>query len=219
MILYKYDIIGNVSFRKENNMRKINNVVIILSIVVEIIYLLFNIPSDIQNILLFIVFIPVLFIPRIFNLIFKSKNIKIGDDTEFMYLIFLILAFLMGSIMHFYSLIYWWDSFAHLLSGIFTAYISLLVLKWLDNYYPKKKIFNVVFIICFVLAVAVLWECMEFTIDRVGGGDTQKVLTTGVVDTMKDMICALLGGILFTIVYIRSVINKRSVTKELFDEI
>lgn len=56
--------------------------------------------------------------------------------------------------------------------------------------------------ILITLSVAVLWECTEFTIDKLLGTDTQKVLTTGVNDTMKDMICALLGAILYIVYYV-----------------
>ena len=54
----------------------------------------------------------------------------------------------------------------------------------------------------FTFMIAVLWECVEFTIDNVMGTDTQKVLSTGVNDTMKDMICAILGSLLVMISYI-----------------
>ena len=37
--------------------------------------------------------------------------------------------------------------------------------------------------------------------DQISGGDTQKVIETGVADTMKDMIVACLGAILVSIYY------------------
>ena len=101
-----------------------------------------------------------------------------------------------------YSKIYWYDSFTHLLSGIFTAFMAPILLKWLNRYNKKDIVFNIIYIILVTLSVAVLWECVEFTIDKVLGMDTQKVLTTGVNDTMKDMICALFGCILYIMYYI-----------------
>ena len=183
-------------------MKKINNAIIVLSLLIELIYFLFNPITTLDNILLLLSYIPVIFIPRIFNSIFKNKKVKIDDNLEFVYLIFLILAFLFGSIMGGYSKIYWYDSFTHLLSGIFTAYITPFVLKWLNRYNKKDLIFNVIFMILITLSVAVLWKCTEFTIDKLLGTDTQKVLTTGVNDTMKDMICALLGAILYIVYYV-----------------
>ena len=192
-------------------MKKINNIIIILSLVIELIYFIMNPIITVDNILLLLSYIPVIFIPKIFNYIFKKSKIKITDDIEFAYLIFLILAFLFGSIMGGYSKIYWYDSFTHLLSGVFTAFMAPIVLKWLNRYDKKDIIFNVIYIILVTLSVAVLWECTEFTIDKILGTDTQKVLTTGVNDTMKDMICALVGSILYSIYYLYSLSKKSNI--------
>ena len=192
-------------------MKKINNIIIILSLIGEFIYFILNPVFTIDNILLLLSYIPVIFISRIFNYIFKKSKIKITDDIEFAYLIFLILAFLFGSIMGGYSKIYWYDSFTHLLSGVFTAFMAPIVLKWLNRYDKKDIIFNVIYIILVTLSVAVLWECTEFTIDKTLGTDTQKVLTTGVNDTMKDMICALAGSILYSIYYLYSLSKKSNI--------
>lgn len=189
-------------------MKKINNIIIILSLVIELIYFIMNPIITVDNILLLLSFIPVILIPRIFNYIFKNSKIKIEDDVEFVYLIFLILAFLFGSIMGGYSKIYWYDSFTHLLFGVFTAFMAPIVLKWLNRYDKKDIVFNIIYIIIVTLSVAVLWECVEFTIDKVLGMDTQKVLTTGVNDTMKDMICALVGSILYSIYYLYNLQDK-----------
>lgn len=192
-------------------MKKINNIIIIVSLIVELIYFIINPIITVDNILLLLSYIPVIFIPRIFNFIFKKSKIKITDDIEFVYLIFLILAFLFGSIMGGYSKIYWYDSFTHLLSGVFTAFMAPIILKWLNRYDKKDIVFNVIYIILVTLSVAVLWECTEFTIDKILGTDTQKVLTTGVNDTMKDMICALIGSILYSIYYLYSLSKKSNI--------
>lgn len=192
-------------------MKKINNIIIILSLVIELIYFIMNPIITVDNILLLLSYIPVIFIPKIFNYIFKKSKIKITDDIEFAYLIFLILAFLFGSIMGGYSKIYWYDSFTHLLSGVFTAFMAPILLKWLNRYNKKDIVFNIIYIILVTLSVAVLWECTEFTIDKILGTDTQKVLTTGVNDTMKDMICALVGSILYSIYYLYSLSKKSNI--------
>ena len=192
-------------------MKKINNIIIILSLVIELIYFIMNPIITVDNILLLLSYIPVIFIPKIFNYIFKKSKIKITDDIEFAYLIFLILAFLFGSIMGGYSKIYWYDSFTHLLSGVFTAFMAPILLKWLNRYDKKDIVFNIIYIILITLSVAVLWECTEFTIDKILGTDTQKVLTTGVNDTMKDMICALIGSILYSIYYLYSLSKKSNI--------
>lgn len=49
---------------------------------------------------------------------------------------------------------------------------------------------------------AVLWEIFEYISDYIFDGNAQRVLETGINDTMQDMIATLLGFIIFAIVYI-----------------
>ena len=51
----------------------------------------------------------------------------------------------------------------------------------------------------------------EFTSDKLFGKDAQNVLTTGVDDTMKDMIVAALGTILYLILYVYEEINNKKI--------
>lgn len=128
-------------------------------------------------------------------------KIKIPERMELAYLIFLFLAQFLGSIVNLYASIYWFDSFVHFVSGILTAVFAIAVLSWFKKYDHKSIAFNIFFMIAFSMMIASFWEFFEFTTDRISGGDTQKVLETGVVDTMKDMIVACLGAILVSICY------------------
>jgi hypothetical protein len=51
----------------------------------------------------------------------------------------------------------------------------------------------------FVAFVAVLWECFEFSMDQIAGMHMQELISTGVADTMFDMIVALIGGVIGTV--------------------
>ena len=128
----------------------------------------------------------------------------------FIFLIFIILAGEFGSVLKLYEIVYWYDSFTHFLSGTLTAYLGFLILKK-EKLLTKKNSFNILFIISFVLAIAAFWEIFEFTADNIFGNDAQRVLETGVTDTMKDIICALFGGILFIVAYLykRPIISKK----------
>lgn len=137
-------------------------------------------------------------VPAIARAVFK---VKIPERMELAYLIFLFFAQFLGSIVNLYASIYWFDSFTHFVSGILTAIFAIAVLFWFHKYDHKSIAFNIFFMIAFSLMVASLWEFFEFTADRISGGDTQKVLETGVVDTMKDMIVAFLGAVLVSICY------------------
>lgn len=137
-------------------------------------------------------------IPAIVRSVLK---VKIPERVEFVYFIFLFLAQFLGSIVNLYASIYWFDSFVHFVSGILTAIFGIAVLVWFGKYDHKSVAFNIFFMIAFSLMVASFWEFFEFTMDRISGGDTQKVIETGVADTMKDMIVACLGAILVSIYY------------------
>ena len=82
----------------------------------------------------------------------------------------------------------------HFISGIFTGYIATYILKDKNN-----KLYNFLFILGFVSLIAVSWEIFEYISSIIFDVDPQKVKLTGINDTMKDIIVALLGGILVTI--------------------
>lgn len=131
----------------------------------------------------------------------KILHYEMSELVEFVYLIFILLAHLLGSVVNLYAKIWWWDLFVHGLSGVLTAILGLLLLKRFSLLPNRNKWFVVIFMICFSLSVASMWEFFEFTMDKITGGDTQWVVKTGVDDTMTDMLIAFFGSILFTIYY------------------
>jgi len=60
-------------------------------------------------------------------------------------------------------------------------------------------LFIAFFAFCFVIACGTVWEIIEFTSDRLFGTDMQRWLETGVVDTMKDIIEDVLGGLILSV--------------------
>ena len=82
------------------------------------------------------------------------------------------------------------------MSGVLTAYVGLLLV-------PKKSNmwFNILFIIAFSWMCAGLWETFEFVCNILFGGDAQRVVATGVTDTMLDMIVAFIGASVFSFGY------------------
>ena len=62
-------------------------------------------------------------------------------------------------------------------------------------------LFNILFIISFSLGIAALWEIFEYLASYYFNMDPQKVILTGVTDTMGDIIVAFLGSILVSICY------------------
>lgn len=142
--------------------------------------------------------IAVVLIPKILK---KRFKFDITSTLEFIYLVFIFIAHFLGSIVDFYHIINNYDKIMHLLSGIVAACFGLYILINLEKYDKKNIFFNILFIVSFVLMTASLWEFFEYFGDILFKQDAQNVLTTGIHDTMKDMIAAFLGSILFSIIY------------------
>ena len=152
-------------------------------------------------------------LPWIIKKLFK---IEIPSNLITTYLIFVFMAHFLGSILDFYHIFNNYDKIMHFLSGILTAYIGLYLIMLLKSYNKKNIIFNIIFIIGFTLSIAFFWEVFEFVNDSLFGKDAQNVLTTGVDDTMWDMIVAFLGSIIISIIYIVEVkTNKKLLVTKL----
>lgn len=194
-------------------MRKLNNVLIFLASLTSVCFAVYNINVGAYDRLLAclsIVF--VLFIPRIINKIFKNK---INDAMEFVYVVFIILAQLLGSVVNLYDGVWWYDLFTHFLSGILTSVFALVIMDWFGVYKEKNKVFNALFMLCFTLAAACFWEFLEFGSFVFFGMDVQHHLTTGVFDTMEDMLVAFAGGIVVVVSYLlESKVSKSGFVKK-----
>lgn len=157
------------------------------------------IDGDFYRFLIYLSIIPVMLVPKILKTYFK---IKLTSTLEFIYLVFVFCAHFLGSIVDFYHTINNYDKIMHFLSGVITAYLGLYTLINLRKYDQKDIFFNVLFIISFVLMIAVFWEFFEYFSDLLFKQDAQNVLTTGIHDTMTDMIAAFIGSVLFSTFYI-----------------
>lgn len=108
--------------------------------------------------------------------------------------VFIFLAIGLGTFGGFYSVAHF-DDVLHLLSGVWTGYGGWLVMEYMvgkeiSSRLPKA--FIGFYVIVFALAVAGLWELLEFAGDKLfhftaQGRDHD--------DTMFDMIDGLIGGI------------------------
>ena len=166
-------------------MRKINNFIIVVTIVVGYMFALYNLKNKLfVRFLISIAILPVVLIPRIFKK-------YISDKIEIIYLIFIFFAYLLGSIVNLYDKINCYDTIMHTLSGILEAIIAIYIINKSNN-----KLQNIIFILGFVSLLSVSWEIFEFISNIILKTDPQKVLLTGATDTMKDLIVALLGGIM-----------------------
>lgn len=181
-------------------MKRINNVLIFLCSLASVCIFVkdFNIGAT-DRFLGDLSMVFVLLIPKIVRKLFK---IKITDAMEFIYVLFMILAQFIGSVVNLYNHTWWYDLFAHFLSGVLTTILAMVVMDWFGVYNEKHKWFNVLFMICFTLTIASLWEFTEFATDLIMKTDVQHVIDSGVADTMEDMLIAFAGSIIVSISYL-----------------
>jgi len=166
-------------------MNKLNKV---LSIILAVITIFLAVGLKDFKLLLFLIYILVLYI------------IKMNQSLKFVVLTFGFLGGFLGFLLHLYKVTTWYDTFIHFISGIYSSLVAIYILNKLKLYNKKNILFNILFIILFVLSISALWEVIEFILDKVFNSDMQRK-STGVNDTMKDIICALLGNILFDILF------------------
>lgn len=197
---------------------KLNQLLRIIAIIGGIIFGIIRIVNnDIYGSLICFSIIPVMFAPYLLKKIFK---IELGEQIETIYYIFVFFAHFLGSIINLYDYIDGYDKIMHFLSGMLSAMIAFVLLVKMKHYKDKNRIFNYLFIISITLTIASLWEFYEFTFDSLFTKDAQNVLTTGVGDTMWDMIVAFFGAILVLIEYTRELIsNKKLVVRKFIEEV
>ncbi len=140
----------------------------------------------------------VLLVPYALEKILKKK---LNINLKIIYFCFIFFADFLGCVVNLYGKISWFDTFTHYLSGIFTAYLGILLM----NKFKQTFLSRIIYILGFTCLVAVIWEFFEYSMDSFFGMTLQHADTTGVNDTMIDLISAFLGSITFLIFYKRDV--------------
>ena len=141
----------------------------------------------------FVAIFPLLLIPFIIN---KTK-FKLSDKEIFLYYLFILLADFIGCVCNLYNTVSWYDIFVHFLSGMFTFVLATIVYRIISD--RNNKLLKLLFCLGIVSLIAITWEVFEFSIDSFAHTNLQHNQDTGVIDTMQDMIVAMLGGIISSI--------------------
>lgn len=169
--------------------KKINKIFIFITLIGSIL-VLFKSKLDLVNTFKILsIFLSI----NIINIL-KIKY-DISDKLNLVYIVFIILAHFLGVILNFYNKIMYYDKFVHFLFGVVSSYISYNLLN------DKNKFRKKISIIIITLSLAALWEIYEYTCSLFFNIDPQESLTTGVNDTMQDIIVAFIGSILVSIFY------------------
>lgn len=132
-------------------------------------------------------------------ILLRMKDIPFNIPIIISYYIFLFCSLFLGSISSFYLHYKWWDSTLHFFKAIFIGVVGIALYKRLI---PKKVRSDVsaviLFLFVFSLAVlaSVLWEIYEFIGDLTL---THTMQRGGNTDTMYDLLCGCVGGLLIAI--------------------
>lgn len=147
------------------------------------------------------------FWPILYKKIFK-RNVSLSINIST--IIFIFLSLYLGTMHGFYNL-FWWDFMLHFISGIMLSFLGIDILKVLIKKEQLLKMFYPLFLptytVSFSTLCGVIWEIYEFSMDNLFRLNMQLTKTTGVTDTMSDLIADLLGGICISLyIYFK---NKR----------
>lgn len=179
--------------------KKLNNLLIVIAIIGGIICGISRmIDQNIYGALICFAIIPVMLAPSLLKQLF---HIEVTMQMATIYLIFVFFAHFLGSILDLYHMVPGYDKIMHFLSGMLSAFVGFIILVKMKQYKKSSLWYHIIFIIAITLSIASLWEFYEFICDHLFGKDAQNVLTTGVDDTMLDMIMAFLASIIVSIGY------------------
>lgn len=137
-------------------------------------------------------------LPVVPQILWRLCALRPVPAAEGVYLAFVFAAVPFASLFGAYDWLPYWDKILHFLSGVLLAAPGLLL-----YYYarpdralsPKDCICPTLFGWMFAVSCGVLWEFWEYFVSF-SGADPQQVATTGVGDTMQDLLVCALGALL-----------------------
>lgn len=142
--------------------------------------------------------------------LFSKTFIRKLKFTYYCILAFVFSSMYVGNILNIYRVIPFYDKVLHLISGILIGFIGFIIFMNFNK--DRKNIINnknflFIFVISFSIALAGVWEIWEFTTDQLFGFNSQNA---SLIDTMIDIICGTIGGIISLVPVIFYIRNKKN---------
>lgn len=148
--------------------------------------------------------------PLIVPVGFKLFHFKPVYEIYIISTVFVYFASLLGSSFHWYSYT-GFDKVLHFCSGIFLLTLAVILYFYIkkDNKIrtPEDKAIFIIFINAVNMAIAAIWEFYEYSMLIFFNNDCINHYTQGVHDSITDMMCATLAGILLTLLIVRYLNN------------
>lgn len=134
--------------------------------------------------------------PILLELVWRIPGLNRVWQLNCLILAFVFIAYPLGSCVDLFHWLPGFDKVAHALSGTFVGILALMLYYFLKPGHRLEQ-GDMALVMCFMLvtsiAVAGLWEIGEYLVSGIVGLDLQKVVETGVADSMQDMIVCMLG--------------------------
>ena len=165
-----------------------------------------------KEVLYRISFLILICVPYAIKKIFKVSFSRV---VSIVYYIYLFLASFCGVCLKFYVRFECWDMIIHFLMGACLSVLSIYILNLTVYKKDRNKhnlFFTFLFMICFTLAIGVVWEFLEFGCDLIFDTGFQRYITyegvtlvgqQALMDTMIDLLMDFAGaicGVIFTVV-------------------
>jgi hypothetical protein len=140
-------------------------------------------------------------------------KITLSSWMMIVYVVFIYCALYLGEVHMFYYRVPHWDTLLHLSSGALLGILGYTLVSFLNNSdqipVALSPLFVAIFTFSFAVALGVVWEVYEFTFDWLLGLNMQKFATesgapligrAALQDTMKDLIAACVGALVFSVI-------------------
>lgn len=143
----------------------------------------------------------VMILPWIGEMIFRRR---LSNILFLAYQIYAIISGVVGSVFNLYNIVWWFDIFVHLLAGYVFSLVGIFIISRLQDYRKLNPWTIILFCFCLTLAIELVWELAEWTVSLifkqpVQGEFVPEYGAALVTDTMEDILCNFIGGIIFAI--------------------
>ncbi len=147
---------------------------------------------------------------------------RIQNLVTFYFLVYALVAGFLGSCFSLYKTTSWFDIPVHILAGYTFSFFGIVILSRLEKYHTLKPITIIIFCFFCTLSVELVWELVEWFSDLVLNQTAQGEIVPGygaplVTDTNLDMLCNLVGGLLFSVQFLIGKFTKFSFGVNFFE--
>ncbi len=136
----------------------------------------------------------------------RRFRVYIPPQFQLLAIAFVFASLFLGEVRGYYTRFWWWDIALHTTSGFLLGIIGFLLVHLLNETEEVEVHMNPGFVaffaFLFAIGIGALWEIFEFSMDSFFGTDMQKTMlgdSSGLTDTMMDLIVDTLGALVITI--------------------